>query len=322
MDLQRPIRGGELRDPGHIKRCSLVRCTAVQKAFKSDSSDVRTQRPTMSIRDRIVQRALSLAAQKISPDAIPTGGPRVRERDYFLTRLAFDDDGTQFFVAGIQAAGLKVLGLDSATDRFSVSGVLPWNEATKAHITICTFYRQYEHETRSPGLFVLAQLIRWPKISVELDDLAQSLFNWTRLKRHSRISILRKLVAFTLSSGQEYISAISLTRERKRAIHHPGWKEALSRNTNLLDGLVDEGLAVKKDFNLYRSTGHAQARLDEHRRAAISAWLKGGVLLVGAVWAIFIFAVPNWATVKGWLKPVAEAVSDHTSKRSIPDTKQ
>ncbi|WP_186020398.1 hypothetical protein [Burkholderia gladioli] len=276
----------------------------------------------MSIRDRIVQRALSLAARKISPDTIPTGGPRVRERDYFLTRLAFDDGSRQFFVDGIQAAGLKVLGLDNATDRFSVSGVLPWNEATKAHITICTYYRQYAHETSSPGLFVLAQLFRWPKISVEFDDLAQSLFNWTRLKRHSRISILRKLVAFTLSNEQEYISAISLTGKRKRAIHHPGWKEALSRNTNLLDGLVDEGLAVKKDFHRYRSTGHAQAKLDEHRRAVVLTWLRGGGLLVGAMWAIFTFAVPNWASVKGWLKPVTDTASDHTGKHSVPDTKR
>lgn len=276
----------------------------------------------MSIRDRIVQRALSIAARKIPPDIIPRGGPRTRDRNYFSTYLVFHDDGRQFLVDGIQAAGLEVLGLDKATDRFSLSSVLPWNEATKAHITICTYYRQYAQETSSPGRFVFSQLIGWPRISVKLDDLAQWLFNRTRLKRHSRLSILRKLVAFTLSGGQEYINAISLTAQRKRAIYHPGWKEALSRNTTLLDGLVDEGLAVKKDFNLYRSTGHAQARLDEHRRAAISARLKGGALLVGAVWAIFIFAVPNWATVKGWLKPVAEAVSDHASKRSIPDTKQ
>lgn len=250
----------------------------------------------------LYKAALTIALKKPSPATIPLSLPRAAANDFYSPELLEPLTNTRSaYVLGREGKNYSGLYFNEATGGGYEATILA-KTIDQHQFQVRHYLRGYEFRSRSPLLFIVQQLIRWPHIVIMSDRVAQFFFNRRQLARHDRIELLRMFIAKTMENPQYRINATDLLQDLHslRSFSHPERNTIINYYRLMLRSLADTGELTLADHS-YTLTGRgiatlAQYELEERRfRESIGqqrlvgklTWVVIGVGILQAVATYF-----------------------------------
>lgn len=244
-------------------------------------------------------KILETALNRDSPNNIPlTGDERLKERNYFSTRLFSKNDNSRFLLKGYSSE--CVTGIFWEDDQpHGLEASLPNNQIPNYYLKITQYYGAAEVRYTSYLGYVLGRYSFLATRVLLKKRFLQWCFNQKKLVKKERYELLDEIYEEAVLNRNFSTSNFSLMIKAYGDlwVKHPGHEEVLNHYKLLLDSLVSSNDLNKFD-NTYSLNAHALATLAENEDSnrkhsdAIKiqytlAFLSFGLIVVGIFQIIF-----------------------------------